>query len=328
MKLTVFYAHVKDGKYIFNNALSDGTMYMLSVFADRYKVDTTVYIQSDRGAQSTKYCNDNFCVSMVHELPETEYKKADCIFVRGGFRSWIPKLREIKERGIPMVYYGANNPHGHWPFWALLLSDFIDEPTKTRKGVPVYPFIKTVNREIFNYGSKVTPIHYDFMVGSSHIHAKKGQFRALELLEKTFPLSDIVMPGSFIRCRYNKYVLRLCDRLHVTMPGMVDRCRLADYYRSTRLYLYAGTGGQADRGPLEALACGCPVVVKEYSRLPKWFSQSKYVTRISFENERELINAYFKYETIDRRYIAREFENYAGLDKSLDMFNLAIKRVL
>jgi len=49
--------------------------------------------------------------------------------------------------------------------------------------------------------------------------------------------------------------------LQIDMPGMVSRKDLAGIFRQSRLFLHLGTGGQGDRGPLEAMACGCQVLI-------------------------------------------------------------------
>jgi len=52
------------------------------------------------------------------------------------------------------------------------------------------------------------------------------------------------------------------QKLDVAITGMVDRSALNAIYNKTSLYVHLGGGGQNDRGPIEALSCGCNVLLE------------------------------------------------------------------
>lgn len=49
--------------------------------------------------------------------------------------------------------------------------------------------------------------------------------------------------------------------LDVKITGMVGRKAVNTLYNKSKLFVYLGGGGQNDRGPLEALRCGIPIII-------------------------------------------------------------------
>lgn len=218
-----------------------------------------------------KHCRVHVVPSIWYALPYLT--PGDFLIVRGGFRNWLPFLRHVKAmRTNWILFYRANTPNGHWPFWDVTLNDLISAPSNGRSGLHV-PFNKPVNESVFGYidSPNQLPPTYDVMIGASHIHNKKGQYLTVQALRhynansKT-PLRS-VLTGGFVRSSNNQSILdAIADpAMNIYYPGAVSRQQLALLMNQTNIFAHGGTGGQNDRGALEASACGCQVVLANES---------------------------------------------------------------
>lgn len=222
-----------------------------------------------------------------HVIPSIEnawgfIKDDDIIWVRGGWKHWHDVLIEFQEAGHWLMLYAANTGREKWRFWDIVFNDQITIPVVDTVGRLQYPFRKPIQENIF-FPKRLEPkkdqIKYDIMIGASHIHDKKGQWRVIDALieyEKLF-FEDLkaVLPGSFMRgVQTNKIVDKINDNgLDVEMPGMVPRKDLAKLMNQTALFVHLGSHGQADRGPIEAMACGCPVMLGFPQYHSKWLAE-------------------------------------------------------
>lgn len=186
------------------------------------------------------------------------------IFVRGGFRFWHDWLKSKKGKNWLMLY-AANTGREKWPWWDIVLHDlervnFIDKQERYW-----HYFIKPIDQELFHPMKFVD--QYDICVGANHIHDRKGQWRTIHAMIAYRQLygEDLraVLPGSFRRGVETNYIPYLIaeNNLSVTFTGMVPRKIMATLYNSSRLFIHLTTHGQNDRGPLEAMACGCPIMI-------------------------------------------------------------------
>lgn len=223
-----------------------------------------------------------------HVIPSIEnawyfIKDDDIIWVRGAWKHWHDVLIEFQEAGHWLMLYAANTGREKWPFWDIVFNDQINQPKMDSAGRLQYPFRKPIQEDIFFPKDLAFPKNqeYDIMIGASHVHDKKGQWRMIDALIKYKEIFGenlkAVLPGEFKRgFETNNIVRKISDNdLTVELPGMLERKDLARYMNRTRLFVHLGSHGQADRGPIEAMACGCPVMIGYPQYHTKWLAESE-----------------------------------------------------
>lgn len=268
------------------NFLTDGVCMLLDSMARAGLVDHIyAFIDSKFSCGSLNITND-FTLSVVPSMEEVpDYlEPGDILWVRGGFKQWLPILNRIRAaRKNWILFYRANTNRGSWPFWDITMNDLIDTP-RMINGRFHFPYSKPVNERLFR---AIIPSDqtYDFMVGASHVHSKKGQFRALEALlgykEKYDPEVKVCLPGGWLRSGHNSRMTEIHDNrlLDLDILGYQKRGCLAKSMNRSKFFIHAGPGGQNDRGVLEALRCGTPAIIKDPRRYSPFIgNNSAFVT--------------------------------------------------
>lgn len=188
----------------------------------------------------------------------------DILWVRGGFRSRHPFLKQLHDEKYWMLLYRANTPGSRVSFSDVVLDDLRDDYAIGETGRLFFPFKKPTNPDIFF--PLTIEKRYDVCIGSSHISDRKAQWKgikaAIEYQNLFGEKLRCVLPSSLLRgCRTDtikpdieKY--GLC----VNLPGHIPRPRLNGIYGMSRLLLHLCGGGQNDRSLLEPLRAGCPVL--------------------------------------------------------------------
>lgn len=256
----------------------------------------------------------------------------DILFMRGGWKSWIPVIEKFVAEDRNLLFYAANTGRGRWPYWNIVADDLHDYHYTDKNNRLYWYYRKPMNQDIFYYDPNVET-EYDLMIGASHITDKKGQWRAVEMLvnlKETYGFNPkSVLPGALRRGAHTNELIANIKKhnLNVELVGMLPREQLADLMRSTRVFFHAGAGGQNDRGPLEAMACGMYVGVHS----PKYHAPTVYkntsLTFISHYDE-IYVAADQLYDTIllrkDRQAIADYFNAECGLNKCVNDFTKLI----
>ncbi len=199
----------------------------------------------------------------------------DIMWARGGWRSWHDFLKKWHDTGHWLLFYRAASNRGAWPFWDIVFDDLIKEPFQDEIGRLYLPINKPINQVIF-YPLIIHRI-YDVIIGASHIHDKKGQWRFLPVLEEYRNRygTDLacIMPGGFKNGEHTNQIISTVKEknLNIFFPGMVHRHDLNIMYNHSRLFVHCGGAGQNDRGPLEALCCGTTLMIANPEFHPPFF---------------------------------------------------------
>ena len=229
--------------------------------------ECTVVIESTQGCGSLDF-NPQYRALVVPSLRYVDdiLDEDTVIFTRGGFRSWYDYLVKWSNEGRWSWLYAANTGRQRWPFWDIVMNDLIDETYTDESERLQLRYYKPINHSIFYPNPGEKPV-YDIMIGASHVHDKKGQYKVVKALAEAKRIFNwtpkCVLPGSFRRGVFTNTILNIIDSedLDITLPGMISREELANLMRRTKLFIHGGASGQNDRGPLEAMACGCHLMI-------------------------------------------------------------------
>jgi glycosyltransferase involved in cell wall biosynthesis len=126
----------------------------------------------------------------------------------------------------------------------------------------------------FNKNEAESPHHRPYILYVGNVKPHKNLSRLIEAFEliKDDNSVDLVIVGKKEGFIINdelavKQAIKLCDRVRFT--GMIDDCALINYYACAQALvlpsLYEGFG----LPPIEAMACGCPVIVSDIASLPE-----------------------------------------------------------
>jgi glycosyltransferase involved in cell wall biosynthesis len=106
------------------------------------------------------------------------------------------------------------------------------------------------------------------------------------------------------------------EGLDVAMPGMLPRSKVCDIYNQSKIFVFLGEHGQNDRGPLEALCCGTPIIIANAK-----YHQSecccnlfcKVVKNTNYDQVLEAIDSFLK-ESPLRSDVAANYERVNGAE--------------
>ena len=238
--------------------------------------------------------------------------KDTIIFVRGGFKHWHDFLLKYKDQNW-LLLYAANTGRERWSWWDIVFDDLECRNQIDRHGRYWFPFIKPINEQMF-FPENDQPLKWDFCIGASHIHDRKGQWRVVEAISeynKRYGEINCVMPGAPRRgLKTVEMIKNLPGIKHVEMPGHVHRTKLREIFNQSKYFIHLGAHGQNDRGPIEALACGTPIVIGS----PKY--HAPFLSRIGYIgcNINEPISIASSLKTLNNLWTPEEknntFEDY------------------
>jgi glycosyltransferase involved in cell wall biosynthesis len=224
-------------------------------------------------------------------------QEGDVIWARGGFRPWPPFLEQMNKEGRWVLFYRAATNRGGWPYWDVILDDLIETAFQDERKRLFLPFHKPVRPEYFSPDYRQVPV-YDVVLNASHIHDRKGQYKgilaAIEYQKMFGKKLRVLLPGSYYHGFYTNQIYDWVEayQLAVTQPGMVPRQRVGVLMNQCKLYVHLGGGGQNDRGALEALRCGLPVVIGSPNYFPPFMSRAPHSIIIpDYDNPYSVANA-------------------------------------
>jgi glycosyltransferase involved in cell wall biosynthesis len=257
-------------------------------------------------------------------LADPYIKPGDVIWARGGFRTWHDYLVELGKRGHWLLLYGANTGRERWPFWHVVFNDVAGRDLVDRAGRVHLDFRKPTHERIF-YPMDL-PVQYDLCIGASHIHDKKGQWRAVNMisfLQECYKKRlHCIMPGSDrggVKTDQMFNAIREA-RLDVELPGMVPRTALNRIYNASKVFIHLGAHGQGDRGPIEAMRCGCPVWIGYPQYHAPWMISRDGVCSVPSDPENleaaalDLERLVETYDPAIRKVAREHYEAQAGVE--------------
>jgi len=133
-----------------------------------------------------------------------------------------------------------------------------------------------VDHSIFKpYNIKLLDKPYILYVGSERPRKNLGRlFEAFAKLKKEFPELKLLKVGASGRSeKYRRDTIKKLDSLKITQDIIfvdhLSELDLAHYYSSATLLAYPSLYEGFGLPPLEAMACGCPVITSNTSSLPE-----------------------------------------------------------
>ena len=278
---------IKSGnRFVLKGGLpTEGYFYMLKrMLKETIIDDLIIFIESNRDPGMAEI--DGIKVYVVPEIKYVEdyLKPDDVIFARGGFRTWHNFLVRMQVKGHWLLLYAANTGRARWKFWDIVFDDLCKGHwTDIRKRF-FYQFKKPIDPDLFYMQNRKRD--FDICIGASHIHDKKSQWKAIDAIieyQKAYGPIKCIMPGAIKRGVHTNHILPKIKEhgLNVALPGMVSRAEVCNYMNRSKVFIYLGNSGQNDRGPLEALSCGCPVILGGTSRHSPIFADMKIGCRIT-----------------------------------------------
>lgn len=221
-----------------------------------------------------------YSVRTIEDIPGG-IRHGDIVWVRGAWKSWYPFLSNLKDT-VPLLLYAANTGRQRWPFWDVIFDDLAGKDYVDTLGRRHVDFRKPTHPEMFF--PMQTGRKYDLCIGASHIHDKKGQWRGVKAVmeyERIFGQKlKCVLPGAFRRGVKTNLIIEDIEKhaLDIELPGMLPREQMRNVYNESKLFCHLGSGGQGDRGVLEAMRCGTPVMIG----FPKYHAPFTYESDLSY----------------------------------------------
>ena len=259
------------------NFHTEGLAWMLEKMAEEKIVDEYVVIlESAKSPGKGKFKNGMPFYTVPHiDDSLSLWREDDVVWARGGFRSWPPVLERANREKKWLLFYRAATHRLKWVFWDVILDDLSDVHYQDAGGRFVYAFNKPVRPEYFKLNNRAV-VCFDVILNASHIHDRKGQFKGIQAAIEYKKLFNqdlrVLLPGGFYHGentnKIHGWISR--ERLIVELPGMVPRPQLAELMNQCKLYVHLGGGGQNDRGALEAMRCGLPVMVARKEFFPSF----------------------------------------------------------
>ena len=309
-----------------NGLLSEGYFYLLKKMLEEKIVDELIiFIESAKSPGSVVLEGIPCYVTPQIEYIEDFLREDDIIFARGGFRTWFPFLEKMKAQKRWLLLYAANTGRQRWKFWDVVFDDLSGKHSYDIHNRFFFDFKKPINEEVFE--PKDLKQIYDICIGASHIHEKKGQWKTVEAIIKYKELFGVtlkcIMPGRGNRgVNTNKIIKKVSDHhLDIYFPGMVSREEVCKIMNQSKLFVYLGGGGQNDRGPLEALRCGTPIMITNPPNHSHVVYDNPQVCAIVENSDDFNLTAHEMNDSLKatsegkRKYVASYFQSTCGLNE-------------
>lgn len=321
----------------YNDFNGEGTFKLLQKLHDNGVIDDLrVFYESARDPGIANWIPGVYC-SVIPEIRFAEQfiKENSIIFVRGGFRTWHDFLVQYKHKNWLMLY-AANTGRQRWTWWDVILNDCDKINDVDKFGRYWHFFIKPTDESLF-YPKCLIEKKYDLCIGASHIHDKKGQWRTINMLieyKKRYGKNlKCIMPGAPRRgVETGKIREKISNHgLDVEIVGKVSRHKLCSIFNRSRFFIHLGTHGQNDRGPIEALACGTPLIIGSPSYHSPILYENPEITFVPKDvNDLPSIAAYLRrrlpnYHIDERIRVHGYYMRYHSFERTYNRFQFLIE---
>ena len=354
MKLIFYYVSYKAGlgiisdlknksnNYYANRVTEEGYFDLLKKTSELKYVDEVIIIIESLDGPGTIEISDKIKIKVVPDIEQSRQfiKQGDVLWVRGGWKHWHDFFINRQKEGHWCLIYAANTGRQKWPFWDVVLDDLSGNSYFDVRKRLIYDFRKSISETIFKVIPD-TPLKYDICIGASRVHDKKGQWRVVEALAAYARDKNrrfkAVLPGPWAHGVKTNAIKRLIsgNSLNIKITESLTRPELAQVMNESKLFIHLGSHGQGDRGVMEALACGCNIMIgyKEY-HAPWIFKNDSFVSVPRNPNNFSVLGqaisvAVLNSTRYEREDIAKFYYDNAGLEKKsfprfkflLDFFN-------
>ena len=193
------------------------------------------------------------------------------IWCRGGWKAWYEALASWYGK-YWLLMYAANTGRQKWPIWDVVFDDLERKQCLDGRGRFSLPWTKPTNPDLFYNMGVIDKRPWDICIGASHIHDRKGQWKVIDALIEhkrlTGRVIKCILPGAIRRGVQSNLIAEKIKQhgLAVDVVGMLPREKMCKVFNYSKLFLHMGGHGQNDRGPLEAMRCGCPVMIETPAR--------------------------------------------------------------
>jgi len=283
MRLIFLYVQHRHGFYFAERVREEGYFHLIRRMVETGIVDEAVILIESGQEGRVDYGHGMHCLigSDIGRLLQAA-EPGDVIWARGGWRSWFTPLQEAG-RDHWLMFYAANTDRWKWPIWDVILDDCHPSSVIPAKaGIQSVPFVdpagrihvdfrKPINETLFCFRREPCAVSrapsFDLCIGASRVHDRKGQWRAINAMiaYKQVYGRDLtaVLPGPWSHgTETSRIEAKIVEHnLLVRITGELSRKELCDTFNRSRVFAHLGSHGQGDRGPMEAMACGCPILI-------------------------------------------------------------------
>ena len=258
-------SHVVTGYPTFaKDFMNEGPSYLFLRMLEEDIIDDIIIFMEVGGETGHLIINDRMRIYMVPDINYIEWflEPDDIIFCRGGFRGWWLVLDKLARKEKWTLLYAANTGRQRWTFWDIVFDDLSGKPHHLdKRGRFIYNWKKPTNPKVF-FPIETERI-YDLCIGASYIHDRKGQWITINALIEFGVSPKCVLPGAPRSGTQSNLILpKISDHnLNVNVTGMLPREELNKVLNQSKVFVHVGASGQNDRGPLEALRCGCQLII-------------------------------------------------------------------
>lgn len=285
MKLIFLYVQARNGKFYAERVREEGYFHLIERMVATGIVDEALIVIDTPQAGADVYGPGLYGlrtpdISNIFDV----MAPGDVIWCRGGFRAWHNVLHDAGRLGYRLMVYAANTGRERWRFWDVVLDDLAGRDFVDGAGRVHLDFRKPVHERLFYYDERYP--RYDLCIGASHIWDKKGQWRVMEAVAAYRDMFgdklSCIMPGG-VRGGVKTRAMIEWIRNHdpdIEMPGMVSRRDLNRIYNLSKIFVHIGHHGQGDRGPMEAMRCGCKLIIGYPRYHAPWVCEHSAVTRV------------------------------------------------